>query len=1059
MATTDITRAKPRLNRVEKDLLNAVSAGSTRKAAAVNSLRVTLRNAQTNLRATTANLNRMDVVALHDHANKLMDNVKRTTHLLDEIYKLDPNDAAVGILQRIIATMNKEFNFVGRRLKGSVQDYNNADRGIADLSDKVSHSRPDVLNRRVGFKSPNSNPNVSINRVGNMVVNRASATQSAPVSTDRLGGSGRSNDINYRVTQTQIRNEQEQREWEKGFWQGYETDQDKNFENVIKAIKDIKFEGGGGSGGGFDLPDFDRRKKGRTRGNRSRAGRPRVGGLKKGILGVGAGLGIAGILAYLNSGSSVNASTLDNSSDDVEPDDKLGGKPVVSNKAIGEDLGINQSKVSLDKDTTEDFFKKLWRYIGKATGIGGGSGSGGIGGSGGAGSGGIAGGMGGFGQGGFSTGGASGGLGRGGGGSGSGGFTPAGTTRKEVVSNAFGTGKTMTLPEGVGGAGTSGGGINNPYGFGFGSKGNMGTQAQLPGSVTGSYLQGGGTGTNTAYTGGPSSALRNSRGTVISTADTGLPTHQRALLDTISKYESSGKGQGYNTLVGGGIFEGNQHPGSFGGVSTAAGRYQFLKGTWDSTVKNYNKQNPGNPITDFSPANQDRAAYFLAQGDYKRRTGGRDLDADLKAGKTDLIQQGLGGQGNNTTWQGFQGKSDIQQTYANNLKQNEQYKAMESMAPGSMPQGDKSTGGNGVPGDPRSFKSTDVIGADHPIWSQVHPDLAKHKDSILGGSGSGRATGNITAGALQAADTVFRQAETEGVKMSVATGGGSNQHSRNHGAGTGVGESIDIKPVGGWADDGQRRRYAETAATGGANRIGYSNDGHGMHVQNSKGTASGMPTMSWNYGAPTDMKFRSDLQNGVFNTPERKAAIDRLYAKAKTPEEVAKIDGAVKAADPASATPTPNTPSMYNPESTFGKPFSDTPMASTPPISPTAKPTTPASAVPSMVNSQLTPFNTQGTPNPMSPQVPYMGFKGNDVSLTYGKDADGRARIPWVPPESSDSSSQAKAPAPTIPPEKPAAPAEAVAPEEKPKTNITTSDIPMKHESNGVHVINTPNLA
>ena len=171
-----------------------------------------------------------------------------------------------------------------------------------------------------------------------------------------------------------------------------------------------------------------------------------------------------------------------------------------------------------------------------------------------------------------------------------------------------------------------------------------------------------------------SSALKNANGTTISTANTDMPAYQRALLDTVSRYESNGKGQGYNTLVGGGSFQGDQHPGNFGGVSTAAGRYQFLKGTWDSTVNAYNKANPNNPITDFSPANQDRAAYFLAQKDYARRTG-RDLDADLKAGKTDLIQQGLGGQGLNTTWQGFQGKSDIQQTYENALKRNQDYAA------------------------------------------------------------------------------------------------------------------------------------------------------------------------------------------------------------------------------------------------------------------------------------------------------------------------------------------------------------------------------------------------
>lgn len=164
------------------------------------------------------------------------------------------------------------------------------------------------------------------------------------------------------------------------------------------------------------------------------------------------------------------------------------------------------------------------------------------------------------------------------------------------------------------------------------------------------------------------SAVTDEKGKVLTTATTDMESHKRALLDTIAV--GSGKGNywesgDYNTIVGGKKFSDfGDHPRQFGtSTSTAAGRYQFTKTTWDDVTKKYNAKNPDNPITDFSPKNQDRAAYFLAQGDYKRRTG-RDLDTDLKdpnlsdADKGKLIKQGLGGSGANTTWEIFQKKSD-----------------------------------------------------------------------------------------------------------------------------------------------------------------------------------------------------------------------------------------------------------------------------------------------------------------------------------------------------------------------------------------------------------------
>lgn len=84
----------------------------------------------------------------------------------------------------------------------------------------------------------------------------------------------------------------------------------------------------------------------------------------------------------------------------------------------------------------------------------------------------------------------------------------------------------------------------------------------------------------------------------------------QAMLDTIA----SAEGANYNTLFGGGTFSDfGAHPnqritrkfkgGSKSITSTAAGRYQFLKGTWDEVAAKLG-------LTNFDPESQDLAAIF-----------------------------------------------------------------------------------------------------------------------------------------------------------------------------------------------------------------------------------------------------------------------------------------------------------------------------------------------------------------------------------------------------------------------------------------------------------------
>lgn len=129
---------------------------------------------------------------------------------------------------------------------------------------------------------------------------------------------------------------------------------------------------------------------------------------------------------------------------------------------------------------------------------------------------------------------------------------------------------------------------------------------------------------------------------------TDLAPHQRAFLNAISDGESGGKYNIRYTPSGGATFDDlSKHPGILeptadGKKSSAAGRYQFTKSTWE-----------GMGGGEFTPENQDRMAWKLAQSDYHARTG-RDLDGDLQTnGMTPAIMKAL-----QPTWTSFGSKQD-----------------------------------------------------------------------------------------------------------------------------------------------------------------------------------------------------------------------------------------------------------------------------------------------------------------------------------------------------------------------------------------------------------------
>lgn len=153
-------------------------------------------------------------------------------------------------------------------------------------------------------------------------------------------------------------------------------------------------------------------------------------------------------------------------------------------------------------------------------------------------------------------------------------------------------------------------------------------------------------------------------GRSVATADpvSDLEPHQKAFLNGIAAGESGGKYDVRYSPQGGATFDDySAHPAIFeqgpDGPSSAAGRYQITKSTWDGLDPSAKGDGT------FAPANQDKAAWTLAQDDYRARTG-KDLDYELRTkGMTPEITQAL-----SPTWTSLKDPSNSIATYNDSMK-------------------------------------------------------------------------------------------------------------------------------------------------------------------------------------------------------------------------------------------------------------------------------------------------------------------------------------------------------------------------------------------------------
>lgn len=204
---------------------------------------------------------------------------------------------------------------------------------------------------------------------------------------------------------------------------------------------------------------------------------------------------------------------------------------------------------------------------------------------------------------------------------------------------------------------------------------------------------------------------------------------RKAFLSTIAGTEAPG----YDTLYGGGTFQGyGQHPNAKipimsgpnkGDYSSAAGRYQFLKGTWDEQQKKLG-------LKDFSPANQDLAAWDLAATNYKAATGGGDLFEALQSGDAGRINAAASILAK--TWTSLPGGIEQNGRYGTSTFA-DHYRRLLGMA-NTSPAGPVEAAGGGAGSDPSSDAESAPA---EPAWKKLVADMSKAGGGIASGMAAG----------------------------------------------------------------------------------------------------------------------------------------------------------------------------------------------------------------------------------------------------------------------------------------------------------------------------------
>lgn len=146
----------------------------------------------------------------------------------------------------------------------------------------------------------------------------------------------------------------------------------------------------------------------------------------------------------------------------------------------------------------------------------------------------------------------------------------------------------------------------------------------------------------------------------------GLLPQDRGVLNVIAQNEAPN----YNVWNGGSTFEGYEdHPAASSkapGQSTAAGRYQFLLGTWRAATASYEKTY-GVKVPNFSPEWQDRVALHWAEDRFNAHYKGATFRQILASGDPqqmliirDVLGKPRSSNPNDLEWQGLGYMSDAQ---------------------------------------------------------------------------------------------------------------------------------------------------------------------------------------------------------------------------------------------------------------------------------------------------------------------------------------------------------------------------------------------------------------